>query len=258
MANPQKENGFTPIAHEILLALAQINLNGYERRYLDILFLKTYGWNKKKDWVSNSQFVALTGIQKSHVARSQRCLLQRKIVAKLGNKLMFNKHYEEWLDKDFKTPLKVTILGNSVAGLGNNRCLIRRTQKKQSSYTQQTSMKKNKIGRYREDQSSDSFEPEVDITSGEPKIDATSDFRRVGDKDIIFACFAPKKEPWMFHAAEREAALRLFDLKGLEQVRKAMVFVRQNRSDPFCPVINRPFELEQKWDSLLAYRERNK
>ena len=49
MASPQKENGYTPIAHEILEALAKQLLSPDEWRILMIIFRKTYGWDKKED-----------------------------------------------------------------------------------------------------------------------------------------------------------------------------------------------------------------
>ena len=116
MASPQKENGFTAIANEILYALAQTNLNGYERRFLDILFLKTYGWHKKEDKIANSQFVELTNIRKGHISRTLSSLLRRKIVTKNGNKISFSKNYSEWLDKK-----GVTILGTIVTKNGNKK-----------------------------------------------------------------------------------------------------------------------------------------
>ena len=62
MANPQKENGFTSIANEILEALARVDLPSYERRVVDVIIRKTWGFvdknGKHKIWdrISYSQF----------------------------------------------------------------------------------------------------------------------------------------------------------------------------------------------------------
>lgn len=80
--------------------------------------------------------------------------------------------------------------------------------------------------------------------------------RRAKDKQAVFDLFSEKKEPWWFHKQQKEAALRLFDLKGLEQVSKALSIVRKNRTDPFCPKPGTPFELEQKWEAILNYKNR--
>lgn len=99
-------------------------------------------------------------------------------------------------------------------------------------------------------------EPSIDIDTGELIQGTRQDVRRVKDKESIYQLFSNTKQPWMFHKQQREAALRLFDLKGLEQVKRAVAFMKQNSSDKFCPQAQTPFRLEEKWDALLAYRNR--
>ena len=96
MANPQKENGHVDIANEIVEALAKIHLSGYENRILWAIFRKTYGWHKKEDWITNSQIAEMTGIADSHVSRTIKILIKRKIVTKIGKKLGFEKDYDQW------------------------------------------------------------------------------------------------------------------------------------------------------------------
>lgn len=99
-------------------------------------------------------------------------------------------------------------------------------------------------------------EPSIDIDTGELTQVTKQDVRRVKDKEAIYQLFSNTKQPWMFHKQQREAALRLFDLKGLEQVQRAVAFMKQNSDDKFCPKAQTPFRLEEKWDALLAYRNR--
>jgi len=96
MANPQKENGHVDIANEIVEALAKIHLSGYENRILWAIFRKTYGWHKKEDWITNSQIAEMTGIADSHVSRTIKILIKRRIVTKIGKKLGFQKDYDQW------------------------------------------------------------------------------------------------------------------------------------------------------------------
>jgi phage replication O-like protein O len=85
-------------------ALARTRFSGYERNVLDFLFRKTYGWSKKSDTISLSQFVDGTGITKPHIVRTINRLVQRNIifktVAQIGNDkpttYEFNKHFGEW------------------------------------------------------------------------------------------------------------------------------------------------------------------
>lgn len=96
MASPQRENGHIDIANEIAEALARTQLNGYESRYLWVLFRKTYGWQKKEDRIPISQFIEATGLKKQHIWRTQQRLIQRNIVTKNGYKIGFQKDYTRW------------------------------------------------------------------------------------------------------------------------------------------------------------------
>lgn len=96
MVNPQKENGYIPIAREINQALISITLSDYERRVIYAIFDKTYGWNKKEDWISNSQICELTGIAKSNVSRTIKKLLEKNMIYKNGRKIGFQKYYDKW------------------------------------------------------------------------------------------------------------------------------------------------------------------
>jgi len=116
MACPQKENGYTPIANELMENLAQTHLGGYETRYLLVLLRKTYGWNKKCDVISNSQFVKETGLKKQHIWRTEQILIKRNIVTKNGYKLSLNKDWESWI----KLPKMVTELPKMVTKVTKN------------------------------------------------------------------------------------------------------------------------------------------
>jgi len=105
MASPQRENGTTDIANDIVEAIMKIHLSGYENRVLWAIFRKTYGWHKKEDWITNSQIAKMTDIAESHISRTMKILIQRKIVTKNGKKLSFQKNYDLWV----KLPKMVSI-----------------------------------------------------------------------------------------------------------------------------------------------------
>jgi len=115
MANPQKENGFTPIANDIIDQLCKAPLNDYEHRCLYFLLRKTYGWRKKKDRISLSQFSQGTGIPKPHVCRTMKTLVRKKIVTRTGNgyhvNYEFQKDYDLWECLP-KQVMPVTPIGN--------------------------------------------------------------------------------------------------------------------------------------------------
>lgn len=118
MANPQLENGFTSIANELVEALARINLSAYELRVLMAIIRKTYGWQKKQDRISYTQFEELTGLGRWHIARALKSLRTRLIVTCIGNgyKLHYSlqKDYSKWKSLPNKvTSVIVTNRGNT-------------------------------------------------------------------------------------------------------------------------------------------------
>ncbi len=118
MANPQRENGHVDIANEIMEALAGIRISGVEWQCLCVIFRKTYGWRKKEDWISLSQFNLLTKLKKPNILRAIKKLSIKKVVViKDDNrhkpKYKFNKNYDHW------KPLskKITVINNDKRSL---------------------------------------------------------------------------------------------------------------------------------------------
>jgi|ADurb_Leu_01_Slu_FD_contig_101_408048_length_1942_multi_2_in_0_out_0_3 phage replication O-like protein O len=101
MANPQAENGHIDIANEIAEALMKVNLSAYESRILWFIFRKTYGWNKKEDWISLSQFSMCTGLDRRLVHRAIKSLSSKKMIVinkDDSNHITygFQKNWEKW------------------------------------------------------------------------------------------------------------------------------------------------------------------
>lgn len=120
------EKDYTKIPNELLEALARTRLSNYEFRYIWVVIRKTYGWNKKSDYISNSQFVKETGIKKWHIWRVQKRLIWRKIVTKRGNKLSLNTNYGEWKELPkratvTKSGIKVANLSKKVTKIGGHK-----------------------------------------------------------------------------------------------------------------------------------------
>jgi phage replication O-like protein O len=99
----QIENGeYTRVANAILETLAKTRLNGQEFRALMFLFRKTYGWNKKEDSISLSQWqVGLDLTHRQHVIPILDGLINKKIIyrdRKIGLVWIygFNKYFDQW------------------------------------------------------------------------------------------------------------------------------------------------------------------
>ncbi len=102
---------YTRLSNEILDALSHTNLSPYEWRFLMVLFRKTYGHQKKEDWIAINQVAKLTGMRMSHVSRAKSKLIAKNIVTQTGNKLSFNKYHTQW--RELPKQVTVTQTGNN-------------------------------------------------------------------------------------------------------------------------------------------------
>ena len=103
MANPRKKNGYTPIANEIMEALAKTRIPGEARQILDVIIRNTYGYNKKIDWITTSQFTEKTGLSNMAVYKARRKLKKMNIItiSKKGDSqyltYCLQKNYDNWI-----------------------------------------------------------------------------------------------------------------------------------------------------------------
>ncbi len=120
MANPQIENGHVDIANELIEALARTRISGEEMQCLWVIFRKTYGWHKKEDKISISQFSLMTGLKRQTAYRALKKLVVKNIVIKNDdsriNKYRFNKDFDKWV----LSSKKITCHQKRVQGVINN------------------------------------------------------------------------------------------------------------------------------------------
>ena len=121
MANPQLENGHLRIANEVWDALAQINIPGRARQVLDVIIRKTYGFNKKRDAIAYSQFTTATGMDRRHIPRAIKTLLEMQLIRRFSDikdgvrgvtSYSFEKDYDKWR----VTPKMVSVTPNTGKG----------------------------------------------------------------------------------------------------------------------------------------------
>lgn len=99
----QIEQGeFTRVHNAIFDALSKARLSGAEFRCVLFLFRKTYGWNKKEDIISLSQWADGTDSKRQHVLKPLKSLIEKKIIYKRFDKGQiptygFNKYIEQWI-----------------------------------------------------------------------------------------------------------------------------------------------------------------
>lgn len=120
MVNPQLENGYLKIANDIYDALCGIRIPGEARQILDVIIRKTYGFGKKQDAISLSQFSKATGLRRPNVVRGIIKLETMRIIKKdtgAISKYMLNKNFEEWKP----------IIRNDTGGLQNDNKPVSKT-----------------------------------------------------------------------------------------------------------------------------------
>ena len=96
MANPQLEDGHTRIANELLEHLMKLYLAPNQWQVLLCIMRKTYGFQKKADFIANRQIVEETGLVKSTISRALRRLELRNIVIRQGKFLGIQKDWTLW------------------------------------------------------------------------------------------------------------------------------------------------------------------
>ena len=103
IVNPQLENGYTPIANEIMEKLARLSLSSNQWQGLLVIIRKTYGFHKKVDYIANFQIGLATGLGKTVVSRILRNLNDRHIITRKGKIVGIQKDWSKWNGLSFQT-----------------------------------------------------------------------------------------------------------------------------------------------------------
>ena len=131
MKTPQLENGFIRIANEIWEALGSYRLSGEEWLILNCVIRKTYGFQKKQDYISLSQFQEYTKLNRPAVARAIKKLVSKKILGSIKKDTScptlywFNKLFKEWIPSIKKdTTSKTSINKDTRASINKDNHLV--------------------------------------------------------------------------------------------------------------------------------------
>jgi len=213
MASPQLENGFTPIAHEIIEQLVRVKMSGTEWQYVMCIIRKTYGFRKKEDWITNSQIVKMTGLKKERVSEAKNRLLARNIVTENRNKISLQKDWEEWIE-----------LRKSVTVVTEKR----NSELRKSVHTIDTITIDNKQNKYKQE-SMENLIPEV---------------------IKLFEEVDPKNKTYYGNKTQRGACQFLLEEYGLEEIKKRVEVLPKTNGMPFFPNITTPVQLRDKWVQL--------
>ncbi|HHI8351551.1 TPA: replication protein [Escherichia coli] len=90
------DDGYTRIANELLEAVMLAGLTQHQLLVFLAVMRKTYGFNKKLDWVSNEQLSELTGILPHKCSAAKSVLVKRGIFIQSGRNIGINNVVSEW------------------------------------------------------------------------------------------------------------------------------------------------------------------
>lgn len=101
MANPQKENGFTAVANELLEQIMKLSLNGTQFRIILAVWRYTYGFRRTAHTLPLSYLAEKIEASKGQVQNALDQLIKKRIIevvedSRGGRKLRVNKNYDEW------------------------------------------------------------------------------------------------------------------------------------------------------------------
>lgn len=138
MADVQLENGYLKIANDLAEAFSRLQLSGHEWRVLWAIIRRTYGWNKKEDWISGSQIAQDTGLNRVKVCDALKKLTARKIIVHEDRRTAIQKDYDLWQNvtengNKKMLPKTVTLLPKTVTNVTENG-----THKRQNTLVQKT------------------------------------------------------------------------------------------------------------------------
>lgn len=151
MASPQKENGYTSIANELLEQLYRRRFSASQLKILLLVIRFTYGFNRKTATLSNTFIAAGTGMHEITVSKEVGTLL-RDNVLKLYKKPSFhnsrvigiNKDYDGWRNHlELAEALRVSENFDRVSEMGEIELADTLTNKENLT---KTTVKKEKDG----------------------------------------------------------------------------------------------------------------
>jgi phage replication O-like protein O len=126
MASPQLENGYTPIANEILDKIACLPLNGTQFRIVTVVWRYTYGFSRKEHDLSEKFIANATDIHHKQIQREINTLIQynllfvvREATFKSSRVIAFNKDYDSWQVAKKLPGNKITAGNESVVSPGS-------------------------------------------------------------------------------------------------------------------------------------------
>lgn len=219
MASPQTENGYTKIADELLEQLVKAALLGAEYSIVFFIIRKTYGYDKKKDWISFTQFEKATGLSRPTVNKSLKNLVAKGIVVKTALlEYSLQKDWEKWV-------VNPALLVKHAFSTSKDR--LTKTSKDRLTHNKQINNTINSI---------------ATAKAVEPVNQVFEIFYKSINPTINFA-----------NSAYRKSCEVLLEKLGLEKTIKAAKYAVSIQNQKYAPVITNPLHLANKYGELQAF-----
>lgn len=251
--SPQKENGYTPIANELLEAFCKCKLLEYERCIVMTVWRKTYGWSKKEDWIANSQLSEATGIARPNITRTIKSLVAKKVLQKTGKKVSVNKNYLDW-----KVEWRIVISPDNRVISPDNKKLSHQIPTKAIKQLTKTISDKSQDMSWKT--TTDDFEEgTVDLDgNGETEVVKKPQTKKYPNAPEIRKIFQEVlgKNPasWNQHKTQLLACENLYTERTPVKVRSALLYYQANQEEKYCPQISSPYDLDSKWTKLGEFK----
>ena len=224
--SPQKENGYTPIAHDLFEAFYRCKMTEYERCVVMCIWSKTYGWSKKEDWISNSQIHEETGIALPNITRTLKLLKSKNVISKNGKKVGVNKRYQEW-----KVGWRKVISSDNKVISPDNKKLSHQIPTKERKQITKTISKSS------------------DLQDKKSSMETT--YNPLGAEVIkAMESIDPKNKKYYGNKTQRAACDFLIEEYGLQEVTTRILAVEKTNGMPYFPTITTPVQLRDKWVQL--------
>lgn len=120
MASPQKENGYTPIANELLEAIYRTDFTSTELKIILFTMRYTYGFSRKEHEISLNFISKGIGISKRYVSSSVSKLIEDNILNVVrehtdtkSRVIKLNKYYSKWINRSTLQQMKYSSTGDT-------------------------------------------------------------------------------------------------------------------------------------------------
>lgn len=225
MASPQKENGYTSVANELLEAFAQTHSIGSEAfQVLMLLIRRSYGFHRKDAEMSISFIAKGTGLKRRCASRAVERLVSKRMIVRTESIVSLNKNYDEWVVSK-RTPSVQT--DTPPVSKRRTEVVSKRTPNKE---------------RLKET-------PERKILPAD---------KSAGDEDqinLIFSVFYDTINQHINFGQKswRQATADLIKAHGFDVVLKLTKYACRIQGEEYAPVITNPYQLKQKLAQLQIF-----